>query len=576
MSAWTFIWRSLRFHARAHLGVVLGAIVGSAALIGALIIGDSVRGSLHALALLRLGNVDVALVATDRLFRDQLADDLQNGQTVAKGAGAFEAAPVLIIQGTAADPDGSARANQVQILGVDSRLARLQPGAPDFGAATNDVAILNSHLAAQLGAKTGDTVLVRVRKPSLLSREAPITPQSDFSVALRLKVAGIVDDEHFGRFSLRASQLAPLNAFVPLSLLQTRLEQPGRANLILAAHTDRAEAERRLQAAWQLSDAELELRPVNGGKYFELRSRRVFLDPPVARAAESVSPQASKILTYFVNELRDGQASTPYSMVAALGAPVVPPDMKDDEILINQWLADDLQAKAGDELRLAYYVPSPGQRLEVRTDTFRVRGIVPLEGVYADRELMPEFPGIAKAEKTQEWEAGFPIDMDRIRPKDEQYWDQYRGTPKAFVTLAAGQRMWTNRFGNLTALRFPAADWTLASLEGKLKASLNPAAVDLTFRPVREQALAASSQAQDFGQLFLGFSFFVILAALILMALLFQFSLEQRAEEVGTLLAVGFRPGKIRLLLLGEGAVLSLLGGLLGVLGGSFTRGSCC
>ena len=38
----------------------------------------------------------------------------------------------------------------------------------------------------------------------------------------------------------------------------------------------------------------------------------------------------------------------------------------------------------------------------------------------------------------------------------------------------------------------------------------------------------------DFGGLFIGFSFFLIAAALLLMALLFQFGLEQRATEIGT------------------------------------------
>src|SRR5713226_6406908 len=47
MTIWTLIRRSLRFHARAHIGVVLGAAVGSAALVGALVVGDSVRGSLR-------------------------------------------------------------------------------------------------------------------------------------------------------------------------------------------------------------------------------------------------------------------------------------------------------------------------------------------------------------------------------------------------------------------------------------------------------------------------------------------------------------------------------------------------
>ena len=55
MTFWTLIRRSLRFHARAHLGVVLGAAIGSAALIGALVVGDSVRESLTNMALRRLG-----------------------------------------------------------------------------------------------------------------------------------------------------------------------------------------------------------------------------------------------------------------------------------------------------------------------------------------------------------------------------------------------------------------------------------------------------------------------------------------------------------------------------------------
>jgi hypothetical protein len=53
----------------------------------------------------------------------------------------------------------------------------------------------------------------------------------------------------------------------------------------------------------------------------------------------------------------------------------------------------------------------------------------------------------------RDWDAGVPIETDRVREKDEKYWDEFRGSPKAFVTLAAGQRMWANRFGNLTAVR---------------------------------------------------------------------------------------------------------------------------
>src|SRR6185295_15597129 len=56
--------------------------------------------------------------------------------------------------------------------------------------------------------------------------------------------------------------------------------------------------------------------------------------------------------------------------------------------------------------------------------------------------------------------------------------------------------------------------------------------------------------------------------ALILMALLFQFGLEQRTEETGLLLALGFEPRRVRRLLLAEGAILAALAAVLGVIGG--------
>lgn len=74
MTLWTLIRRSLCFHARAHLGVVLGAAVGSAALIGALIVGDSVRESLRGQALQRLGHHAFALAPSDRFFTQPLAE----------------------------------------------------------------------------------------------------------------------------------------------------------------------------------------------------------------------------------------------------------------------------------------------------------------------------------------------------------------------------------------------------------------------------------------------------------------------------------------------------------------------
>jgi putative ABC transport system permease protein len=558
MNSRRLIWRSLTHHARSHLGVVLGAAVGSAALIGALLVGDSIRGSLRHMALARLGEVTVALESGDRFFRDQLADEFT-----------FGAAPIAQVAGTATRSDGEARANNVQVIGIDERLAEVTGKHPQFSTNEGDVVILNTALASHLGVKAGDSVLLRVQKPSLLSREAPITPQQDSAVALRLTVAAVAGDEEFGRVGLRASQVPPHNAFVPLRLLQQRLELGERANVLLVGGADQQAAEQQLKAKWQLADAELDLVGLTNVPGLQLISRRVFLDPHAVEAAGKVAPENTKVLTYFVNELKSGERSTPYSMVTAADAPLVPEDIGTNEIVINEWLAEDLQIGPGAELQLRFYVIGGGPRLDERTNTFRVKSVVPILGVRGDRALMPEFPGIAKAESTENWDAGFPIEMGRIRPKDEAYWKQHRGTPKAFIRLAAGQALWGNRFGNITAIRFPSGHNT-NELGAKLIAALEPAALGMSFQPVREQALAASTSGQDFGQLFLGFSFFLILAALILMGLMFQFGLEQRVTEIGTLLALGFRPNQVRRIFFGEALLLALIGGVIGTLAGAF------
>ena len=342
---------------------------------------------------------------------------------------------------------------------------------------------------------------------------------------------------------------------------------------------------------------------------FELRTKRVFLDPVVADAAFAVASNAVGVLTYFVNEIRLGDHATPYSFVAAIsrlqcaGVPSAgsersarrnwpaPPNpqpgtaalrgnppsgraMRDDEIAINTWLAEDLGAKTGSELTLRYFVLGERRELQEQTATFRVREIIPLK---SDPSWMPDFPGLADTENCRDWKPGIPINFDRIRPKDEAYWNQYRGTPKAFVTLAAGQRLWANRFGKLTAIRFPSGAQTVQAATNEFERSLlkkiDPAALGFTFTDARKRALQACEKSQDFGQLFIGFSFFLILAALLLTALLFVFQLEQRNAQVGLLRALGFSDRKVRWIFLAEGACVAGLGTLLGLLGGvAFTK----
>lgn len=565
MNVWRLVARSLRFHARSHIGVLLGAILSTAILVGALAVGDSVRYSLREMALARLGEVRLALHSPARFFRAQLADDLSPELRA-------PVAPVILLRGTATGqrPDGAGgdvRVNRVQVLGVTDTFWGLGGGKVPPSMTGEETVVLNERLARALKVAVGDEVLLRVDKPSLLSRDAPLSTIEDASVALRLKVAAVINEAGFGRFSLEANQIPPYSAFLPLDALQRAVGMANRANTLLVGQGEVAPAEATgaLWKHWKFADAGLELRDLPEQNAVELRTNRVFLDPSVGDTAQRAVPGAQGVLTYFVNELRVGSRATPYSTVAALDGPLIPANMRDDEVLINQWLADDLGAKVGEELKLSYWLVGPMRRLEKHVRTFRIRAILPMEGPARDPNLMPDIPGLSDKKDCRDWEPGVPIDLDRIRDKDQAYWDVYRGTPKAFLTLRTGQRIWDNRFGDLTSVRYAAkGPGTRLAVENSIRQVLNPASLGLFFVPVREKALAASTPSLDFGQLFLGFSLFLIVAALLLTALLFAFGVEQRSEEVGTLLAIGLPRVRVQRLLLLEGAALALVAGVIG------------
>jgi ABC-type antimicrobial peptide transport system permease subunit len=90
----------------------------------------------------------------------------------------------------------------------------------------------------------------------------------------------------------------------------------------------------------------------------------------------------------------------------------------------------------------------------------------------------------------------------------------------------------------------------------------------MTIEPVKAQALAAATGTTPFEGLFLGFSFFLIAAAVLLVVLLFRLGVEQRAKELGILLASGIGRRKVGAMLAAETAMVALAGAEIGVLAG--------
>jgi putative ABC transport system permease protein len=123
----------------------------------------------------------------------------------------------------------------------------------------------------------------------------------------------------------------------------------------------------------------------------------------------------------------------------------------------------------------------------------------------------------------------------------------------------------------LTAIRF--LGFSLSDVENSLINELEPGDFGFVFQDVKKEGIRASSQSVNFSQLFLGLSFFIIVAALLLTSLLFVFNTENRSTENGLLLALGFSRKAVKRAVLSEGAVLVLIGSVLGGIVGILYNG---
>ena len=544
-------WKSLRHYRRSHLAVLAGVFIASSVLTGALSVGDSVRATLARTSDQRLGNIDSALVGNERFFR--------SGYGTSIGG-----VPVLQTRGSAATPDGRSRLNNMQVIGAPPEFWT-QIGGVEAPTLAPGEAAVNTTVARRLNVTAGDTIIVRVEKPGVISRDAPLsgsTDSNDTTEALNVKVATVLDGDAFGNYSLKSEQVAPLNVFVPYESLEESLEKSGRANLTL--FTGPLPTRDKLKKEWNLSDAGLFLKEVEGE--MQLASRRVLFEPRTAEIVRALKPDAQGVMTYLVNKIEFANRSTPYSMVTAK-------EGMGPGATISQWLADDLQVDVGDTLTLYYFVLATGRKLEETSAEFKIERVLPMDHPDLHPDWSPEFPGVSDADNCRDWNPGIPVDLKALRDKDEEYWDKYKATPKIFIGLEDGQRMWGNRFGNLTAMRLGVTPADAADFEKQLAARIGPGDFGVQAVPVRKQARAAVRDSLDLGQYLAAFSFFLIVAALLLTALLFGLSLDHRRQQFGTLLALGFTPANVRRLAMWEGGLVSFAGATLGILGGVvFTR----
>ena len=596
--------RSLIHFWKIHLAVLLGAAVATAVLTGAFLVGDSVRGSLRDLTLNRLGDIDHVMLS-ERFFRETHATEMGASSTTDEGYD--RVVPAMLLSGTAVNATTKTKASRVQIQGIDERFLGFWL-SPETGELSEFLkkqprqlfpsVIINQSLKKELNVEVGDMLLISFQNQYEIHPEFLLGRRDTLDVlqTLRLSVSKIVPNVGIGQFGLRPHQSLPFNAYVSLPVLQKALDQEAKVNAILisspkisaADATERLENE--LDQVIRLNDFGLTLR--RAGDHFSLETSEFVLKPNIIKLAKTVAAEneipVTTVMTYLANEISTNGKAVPYSTIAALGVNEGMPDgtgerpdnqvlfraarLGEGEILLNEWTASELKAQPGDGIDVSYYVIGHEEQYLTKHAQFRLKGVVPLTGLAADRELTPKFPGVHDADDMSDWDAPFPVDFSRIRPEDEAYWDEFGATPKAFVSAETGERLWSSRFGSLTAIRFGAIpgkdlEATRTIFKGQLLKLINPKQVGFVFQPVKAQGLEAASGATDFSMLFIGFSLFLIISAALLVGLLFRLGVEGRAGEIGVLSTSGFPLSALRLRFMGEGGILAGIGGAIGVVG---------
>lgn len=572
--------QSLSYYRRTHLAVVFGVAAAVAVLSGSLLVGSSVRSSLAGLVTARLGHVDL-VVSAENPFTEALGSRLSAQPALVSAQASV--APIFALEGIVTHQSSGLRAGNVSVYGVDERFFEFH--GVEVATPTGGQVWLSPDLAAELGAAESDAVVLRVARPTDIPLDSLHGRKDDVGRAIRLSVRGALTRAQMGEFSLAPSQGPVRAVFMALPRVQRDLEQPDRVNALLIARSgaalDAAAVQSALDVAIDGDDLGLRVEELPNGSVI-VETAAGLISEPISTALAGIAArrelERTDVLTWLANRMTVGERSVPYSLVAGLG-PAAAGDatlaaMLQDTgtgappIVLNDWTARDLRVKVGDRLDLEYYRWADEGRLVTERTTFQVAGIVPIAGIAADRRLSPAYPGITDAENVGEWDPPFPIDLELVRPVDEEYWDNYRTTAKAFVPLEIAQELWRTKYGAVSSIRLGTSeprDPGTSGLRDAVARAVGSSRAGLVTADVRTQNESASVGATDFGAYFSYFSFFLVVSALLLTALFFRLGIEQRLREIGVLRAAGFSVRTIQRLFLTEGVVVAVIGSLAGV-----------
>ena len=510
-----------RRHYRRFYRLVAGAVIlMMAVLMGSLLLGDSVRGTLVQRVGERLGKTETILTSGTAFMSDSLMQ-----QPLLKDAQGY-----LLMDG---------------FVSVGEKLLPVYVWGTDADSLSMGEVIINEPLRAKLGDQ--EDFVLHLPSHNLVPSGSLFVTKS-YATQMRVHVAGVKSVDEGGNLLLKNEQALPLNVFIGRQHLAEEMELEGKINLVLSQDII---TEEQLADSWTPELSGIHLTDTS------LTSDGIFIPQEIVNKLTINQVAVGTCFSYLANELVNNSDTLSYPFVTAVsewqGEPLDGLDM-----ILSDYAAERLHVSVGDSVAMSYYVAKDLKALDTAAQMFCVKRIVPLSDFMRDSLLIADFPGLSHVEKCTDWDSDLPIKMERVTKEDEDFWYAYHQTPKAILSYEAVCADWSNAFGSATALRFSA----------RPDVSLSPRDAGMQVIHPRKQGLQSANGGVDFASLFLSLGFFIILSAILLMKNPLVEMFSQRQKEIQLYRQLGFRDKDIRKGLFREAFSVVLFASPWGVLAG--------
>lgn len=532
MKNWQVINKNLQFYKRYYALVALASLMTVASIVGSLMVGNSVRMTLVKRVADRLGKTE-SIIYSRTGYMDEAILQLPVFQSGSQR--------VIVTDGFVAD---HGRLLPVTVWGID----QLSSGIT----VEEGTSKINVPLSKELE-NSEDDIVLRLANNGMVPSGSLFVTQS-YTTSIRLGCEGVIPASEGGNISLKNEQVLPLNVFVNRNELAELLGVEHKVNMILSEQVISYEE---INDLWNNELAGVHVETI--GAVREITTDRVFMQQELVSKLSEQNQRPNRLYSYLANSIRSNDISIPYSFITALDR-YVEYDLADDEILLSDYAAERLHAKVGERVTVSYFKMKGLKKLETDSISLRIAAIVPLQDWVDDGHLSADFPGLSDVERCTDWDSDLPIDMNLITDEDEQYWTDYRSTPKALVSYNAVVGDWETVFGTATALRVDDLKPDLSGLDASM--------FGVQVVHPREAGSFGAMNGVDFAGLFLALGFFIIVSALLLMYSPLSEMYAKRAAEINLLKSLGYSSHRIITLLWSEALPIVLVASLIGVLFG--------